>query len=147
MIDSWPLAIVNAGTILIVYFQPTWLRYLPGSIPAGDIIVPMMKLSILTCSWLQSVKYKIADNNTKLIYQLKNKINHMIGFEKYSLQPGLSTVRKLNPVLIKHGDGFLAKFRWAQPLASKVSNSLSLTVPGLLWFVVLVLLITSLFIT
>ena len=146
VIDSWPLAIVLASTILIAYFQPAWLRSLPGSIPAGDIVFPVMKLGILTGSWLQSVKYTIADNNARLMYQLKNKINHQIRFERYSLQSGLSTVRKLNPVLIKHGDGFLAQFRWPQPLASKVSNSLSLTVPGLLWFVVLALLITSLLI-
>lgn len=67
-------------------------------------------------------------------------------------QPGdiyhlFKRVRLLNPVLIiKHGNGFLTHFRWPQPLATKVSSNMSLSVPGLLWFVVFALLIISLLI-
>jgi len=63
-------------------------------------------------------------------------------------QPGdiyhlFKRMRLLNPVLIKHGNGFLTPFRWPQPLATKESSDLSLTVPGLLWIVVFTLLIIS----
>ncbi len=66
-------------------------------------------------------------------------------------QPGdiyhlFKRVRLLNPVLLRPVHGLLAQFRWPQPRERKVPNSLSLSIPGLLWFVVLALLITSLFI-
>jgi formate hydrogenlyase subunit 3/multisubunit Na+/H+ antiporter MnhD subunit len=66
-------------------------------------------------------------------------------------QPGdiyhlFKRVRLTSPVLIKRGHSLLALFTWPQPGAGKLSDSLSLTIPGLLWLVVLTLLITSLLI-
>ncbi len=55
-------------------------------------------------------------------------------------------VRLVNPVQIKRGHRSLALFIWPQPKTGKLSGSLSLTVPGLLWFAVLTLLIISLLI-
>ena len=64
-------------------------------------------------------------------------------------QPGdiyhlFKRVRLINPVQIKHDHSLLALFVWPQPKTSKLSGSLSLTIPGLLWFAVLTLLIISL---
>jgi hypothetical protein len=64
-------------------------------------------------------------------------------------QPGdiyhlFKRVRLTNPVLVKREHSLLALFTLPQPRARKLSSGLSLTVPGLLWFVVLTLLITSL---
>ena len=66
-------------------------------------------------------------------------------------QPGdiyhlFKRVRLINPVQIKRDHSLLALFIWPQPRARKLSGSLSLTVPGLLWFAVLTLLIISLLI-
>jgi formate hydrogenlyase subunit 3/multisubunit Na+/H+ antiporter MnhD subunit len=64
-------------------------------------------------------------------------------------QPGdiyhlFKRVRLTNPVLIKREHSTLALFTWPQLRAGKLSDSLSLTIPGLLWLVVLTLLISSL---
>jgi len=66
-------------------------------------------------------------------------------------QPGdiyhlFKRVRLLNPVLLKRGSELPTQFSWPQRLTAKVPGSLSLTLPGLLWFVVLTLLIISLLI-
>jgi hydrogenase-4 component B len=66
-------------------------------------------------------------------------------------QPGdiyhlFKRLRLANPVLFKRDHSSLTLFTWPQPRAGKLSGSLSLTVPGLLWFAVLTLLITSLLI-
>ena len=66
-------------------------------------------------------------------------------------QPGdiyhlLKRVRLTNPVIVKRDHSFLTLFTWPQLRAKMLSSSLSLTVPGLLWFAVLTLLFTSLLI-
>ncbi len=66
-------------------------------------------------------------------------------------QPGdiyhlFKRVRLLNPVLIKPGINILEQLRWPQPRTSKASDNLSLSIPGLLWFAVLALLIISILI-
>jgi hypothetical protein len=67
------------------------------------------------------------------------------------IQPGdiyhlFKGVRLISPVLIKREHRLIALFTWPQPGSGKLSGSLSLTVPGLLWFAVLTLLIISLLI-
>jgi len=58
----------------------------------------------------------------------------------------LKHVRLINPVLLKREFSLSALFRWPQPEPGKTPDSLSLTIPGLLWFAVLTLLIISLLI-
>ncbi|NNJ51026.1 MAG: hypothetical protein HKP22_11760 [Gammaproteobacteria bacterium] len=64
-------------------------------------------------------------------------------------QPGdiyhlFKNVRLTNPVLVKRDHSSSALFTWPQPRPGKSSSSPSLTIPGLLWFAVLTLLIISL---
>jgi len=56
----------------------------------------------------------------------------------------LKHVRLLNPVLLKREFSLSALFTWPQPEPGKTPDSLSLTIPGLLWFAVLALLMISL---
>lgn len=56
-------------------------------------------------------------------------------------------IRLSNPVLVKRKHNLSALFTWPQSTTSKLSESQSLTVPGLLWFSIFALLITSLLIT
>lgn len=90
VIDSWPLAVVVIGSLLILFFHPVWLSNLAGSIPAGDIIVPMGKLGVLSSAWLQSMLHAITRRSAGLMQQLKNKASHHIRFEAYTIQPGLN---------------------------------------------------------
>lgn len=65
------------------------------------------------------------------------------------IQPGdiyhlFKGVRLISPVLIKREHRLIALFTWPQPGSRKFPGSLSLTVPGMLWFAVLTLLIISL---
>ena len=55
-------------------------------------------------------------------------------------------VRLTNPVLVKRDPGSSVLFTWPKPIPGKSSGSLSLTIPGLLWFAVLTILIISLLI-
>jgi len=64
-------------------------------------------------------------------------------------QPGdiyhlLKHLRLTNPVLLKRQLSLSAVFTWPQAEPGKTADSLSLTIPGLLWFAVLALLMISL---
>jgi len=66
-------------------------------------------------------------------------------------QPGdiyhlFKNVRLTNPVLVKRDPGWSLLLTWPEPIPGKSASSLSLTIPGLLWFAVLTILIISLLI-
>jgi formate hydrogenlyase subunit 3/multisubunit Na+/H+ antiporter MnhD subunit len=68
------------------------------------------------------------------------------------LQPGdiyhlLKPVRLVNPVMLRHDRSLLTKFRWPQRHKTKPGDNGSLEIPGLLWFAVAALLITSIVLT
>jgi hypothetical protein len=56
----------------------------------------------------------------------------------------LKHLRLTNPVLLKRQLSLSAVFTWPQAEPGKTADSLSLTIPGLLWFAVLALLMISL---
>jgi len=89
VIDSWPLAVVLASTLLLAYLQPAWLCNLAGSIPAGDIVVPVTKLGVLIISWLRSIMYSITDSNERLINRLKTPFSHQARCYRFSLEASL----------------------------------------------------------
>jgi len=93
VIDSWPLAVVLISTFLLLYFRPPWLQALPGSIPAGDLLFPVMKLSILTGLWLQAMINWISQRNETFIFLLKNNFSYPVRQQRYPLESNLSTWR------------------------------------------------------
>lgn len=76
VIDSWPLAVVIISTLMLLYLRPRWMQTLSGSIPAGDLLFPVMKLSILIGSWLRSMIDWGNDRKETLIFLLKNNFSN-----------------------------------------------------------------------
>lgn len=79
-IDSWPLAVVVAASLLLLYTRPRWMYSLPGLIPAGDLLFPLMKLGALAGRYMKAfICWKNSRVKT-LICQLDNSLRNLIRF-------------------------------------------------------------------
>jgi formate hydrogenlyase subunit 3/multisubunit Na+/H+ antiporter MnhD subunit len=80
VIDSWPLAVVITVSLLVIYIRPRWLYSLPGLIPAGDMLFPIMKLG--TSAWRHINTFTCWMNSEikTVNYPLKNNLRNLIRF-------------------------------------------------------------------
>jgi len=80
VIDSWPLAVVITGSLLLLYIRPPWMYSLPGLIPAGDLLFAMMKLGASARLYISAFSCRVNSKIETLIYQLKNNFRNLIRF-------------------------------------------------------------------
>ena len=80
VIDSWPLAVVIICSLLLLYLRPKWMQTLPGSIPAGDLLFPMIKLGASARLYAGDFSCWINSKIKKLICELNNHFRNLIRF-------------------------------------------------------------------
>ncbi len=78
--NSWPLAVVITGSLLLLTIRPEWMQTLPGLIPAGDLLFPMLKLGVSARRGIQAVSRWINSKIKTLTYQLHNSFSNLIRF-------------------------------------------------------------------
>ncbi|MCG6939324.1 MAG: NADH/ubiquinone/plastoquinone (complex I) [Gammaproteobacteria bacterium] len=80
VIDSWPLAAVITGSLLLLYIRPPWMYSLPGLIPAGDLLFPMMTLGASARLYIRAFTCRVNSKIKTLICQLNNNFRNLIRF-------------------------------------------------------------------
>ena len=80
VIDSWPLAVVITGSLLLLTIRPQWMYSLPGLIPAGDLLFPMMKLAASALLCIRASTCWINNKIKTMIYQMNYNFKILIRF-------------------------------------------------------------------